>query len=674
MFVSYAQNFEDAMLWRALRHLPSGFYVDVGAQDPVVDSVSKAFYDAGWRGAHVEPVAEYAELLRKARPDEQVFQVALGVKAGTQKFFVVPSTGLSTSIRSIADRHRKERKYEVTEIRVPCLTLDQVFEATNHTEIQWLKIDVEGAEREVLSGWDGKRFRPWIVVVESTLPNSTIENFEQWEHLVLGADYQLVYQDGLNRFYVSAERAAELASSFKTPPNVFDEIASSGKGGYWGAYLNATFAEDERTQQAKFQAEIAALAERERSQLAKAQEEINSLAGRLLQSDHTRVVIESTLDGRLAESKLQVDTVSANLVASERQLELAGALHKAADERASLVERQLAMKDQEVEQSLAEARQKLGSELTQLREKLGVAVSSAQTEAQARSQLAAQYAIQCERLDAAENLSAAHQRNLLKREAAVTVLDEKVAELTATERRYAESHEKLAVELSSKSEQLASTTRLSEILETKLANRDLEAVELTRLLLTAQQAAVRGNAEYESRLTDLAKAQEKLSLELSGKSEKLASTTRLSEILETKLANRDLEVVELTRLLHAAQQAAVKGSAEYESRLAASAKALDRLHDKWEAESRRMQQLIADLETQRENIKRRYEEHVASARSQAQTFENARQGWVSTIADCQALHGAVLRNRDQILASKSWKLTAPLRRIGRVFAKSSAEK
>ena len=73
---SYAQNFEDVVLWRALREVENGAYLDIGAHDPVVDSVSKAFYDAGWRGVHVEPEPEAAEKLREARPDETVLEVA----------------------------------------------------------------------------------------------------------------------------------------------------------------------------------------------------------------------------------------------------------------------------------------------------------------------------------------------------------------------------------------------------------------------------------------------------------------------------------------------------------------------------------------------------------------------------------------------------------------------
>src|SRR3954451_14572299 len=57
---SYAQNFEDVMLARALAHVRDGFYIDLGAQHPTVDSVSRAFYELGWRGVHVEPNSAYA--------------------------------------------------------------------------------------------------------------------------------------------------------------------------------------------------------------------------------------------------------------------------------------------------------------------------------------------------------------------------------------------------------------------------------------------------------------------------------------------------------------------------------------------------------------------------------------------------------------------------------------
>ena len=99
LFTSYAQNFEDVILWRALKHINAGFYVDIGAGDPLVDSVSLAFYERGWRGIHVEPLPNYAAKLRQARPDEEVIEAAIAKEPGTLIFFDVPSWAeLSTAI------------------------------------------------------------------------------------------------------------------------------------------------------------------------------------------------------------------------------------------------------------------------------------------------------------------------------------------------------------------------------------------------------------------------------------------------------------------------------------------------------------------------------------------------------------------------------------------------
>ena len=58
-FVSYAQNFEDVLLWRALGHIKNGVYIDVGANSHVEQSVTKVFYDAGWSGINIEPLPSF---------------------------------------------------------------------------------------------------------------------------------------------------------------------------------------------------------------------------------------------------------------------------------------------------------------------------------------------------------------------------------------------------------------------------------------------------------------------------------------------------------------------------------------------------------------------------------------------------------------------------------------
>lgn len=234
--VSYAQNFEDVMLWRALGHIEKGFYIDIGAQDPVVDSVSKAFYEHGWRGVHVEATPAYAEALRKNRPDELVIEAAVSDRIGEMTFYEIPETGLSTGDADIALRHM-EKNFEVKEITVACTTLAEIFTLAGDQEIHWLKIDVEGMEKHVLEGWGETEARPWIIVVESTLPNTQIETHEQWENLLLERGYRYAYFDGLSRFYVS-EHHVELVKSFQYGPNIFDNFILSGSGGSYCSLLN----------------------------------------------------------------------------------------------------------------------------------------------------------------------------------------------------------------------------------------------------------------------------------------------------------------------------------------------------------------------------------------------------------------------------------------------------
>lgn len=227
MITSYAQNFEDVMLWRALGHIERGFYIDIGAQDPRVDSVSLLFYEHGWRGIHVEPTPFYADALRSHRPDETIVQAAVTNKQGVLQFYEIPGTGISTADPDIAAEHRG-RGYDAHEIVVPCTTLDSIFELTEGRDIHWLKIDVEGFERQVLEGWGNSTIKPWIVVVESTFPMTKIERHGEWESILTQLGYNSVYFDGLNRFYVSESRR-ELEQAFRTPPNVFDDATMSGE-------------------------------------------------------------------------------------------------------------------------------------------------------------------------------------------------------------------------------------------------------------------------------------------------------------------------------------------------------------------------------------------------------------------------------------------------------------
>jgi hypothetical protein len=137
--------------------------------------------------------------------------------------------GLSTIV------HERVEGYRVLEQRsVEVRTLADICEKFASREIDFLKVDVEGAEVDVLRGGDWLRFRPKIGIVESTAPFSYEPTWQEWHLLLTLADYQLVYEDGINRFYCRGESAA-VAGAFRLPPNILDH------------YTTAEFAEKHRT-------------------------------------------------------------------------------------------------------------------------------------------------------------------------------------------------------------------------------------------------------------------------------------------------------------------------------------------------------------------------------------------------------------------------------------------
>ncbi|GJE15396.1 FkbM family methyltransferase [Methylobacterium marchantiae] len=233
MFLSYAQNFEDVLLWRALKGVERGFYVDVGANDPTEDSVTLAFYKRGWHGLNIEPNDVYHRRLTEARPRDINLKLGCGPASGESTFFVVDKagpTGLSTMRRDHAEQHERDG-FTTTACRIVIEPLAALLDAHAPPDIHFLKIDVEGAEREVLLGTELTRHRPWIVLLEAIDPANHAPNHEEWEPILVESGYRYVWFDGLNRYYVSEEKHDDLKPHFQTPLNLFDRYGKVSTAG-----------------------------------------------------------------------------------------------------------------------------------------------------------------------------------------------------------------------------------------------------------------------------------------------------------------------------------------------------------------------------------------------------------------------------------------------------------
>jgi FkbM family methyltransferase len=220
--LSYAQNGEDVVLRRAFLGQTSGFWVDVGACDPELDSVTLHFSNAGWIGVNVEPDKALHARFEAARPQDINVRAAVAGDARGRQFFPTGTRGHGTLVEDIAKERAPEDSYNVASL--PLAALMDAY-AKNGT-VDFLKVDVEGFEAEVISSGDWKRHRPRIVLVEAVDAQGAPTHAE-WEGTLLSNNYVLTLFDGLNRWYCRGEEP-ELAEKIKAPANVLDNWTLAG--------------------------------------------------------------------------------------------------------------------------------------------------------------------------------------------------------------------------------------------------------------------------------------------------------------------------------------------------------------------------------------------------------------------------------------------------------------
>jgi FkbM family methyltransferase len=190
-----------------------GFYVDVGAYDPVDGSVTKLFYDRGWSGINVEPGSVF-ERLAADRPRDVNLRMAVLDRKGEAAFTEDP-----------ADRGMSRISERAGGFNVPCDTLEGIVaEHGRERPVDFIKIDAEGAEGAIVNATDWRRLRPRVLLIEATLPWSTTLANSGWEPTLLNSGYVRAFFDGINCYYVPEEEWPVLSRHFQAPVNVLDGV------------------------------------------------------------------------------------------------------------------------------------------------------------------------------------------------------------------------------------------------------------------------------------------------------------------------------------------------------------------------------------------------------------------------------------------------------------------
>ncbi|WP_020485677.1 FkbM family methyltransferase [Methylomonas sp. MK1] len=163
----YSQEGESLILDRFFDFRTQGFYVDVGAHHPKRFSNTYSAYKRGWRGINIDPTPGVKELFDEIRPDDMSFSLAISNVEGIQDFYLFSEPALNTFSKSLADEYQ-QLGYELIEVRpIESKKLATLFyECRIEKKIDFMSIDVEDHELQVLQSNDWSAFRPAVLLVE----------------------------------------------------------------------------------------------------------------------------------------------------------------------------------------------------------------------------------------------------------------------------------------------------------------------------------------------------------------------------------------------------------------------------------------------------------------------------------------------------------------------------
>lgn len=193
--LSYSQEGEDMMLARFFSEQTTGFYVDVGAHHPQRFSNTYYFYLKGWRGINIDAMPGSMEIFNKLRPDDINLEFPISDSNQILTYYEFNECALNSFCEKTAHERDGLRHYNIIgQKKLQTYTLAELLNKylPVNQEIDFLNIDVEGLDYQVLKSNDWQKYRPTMVLVED-LNLSSLDKIDESKLAVFmeQQDYQL---------------------------------------------------------------------------------------------------------------------------------------------------------------------------------------------------------------------------------------------------------------------------------------------------------------------------------------------------------------------------------------------------------------------------------------------------------------------------------------------------
>ena len=201
---SYAQEGEDIVLKRIFSGQSTGFYVDVGAHHPMRFSNTYSFYKLGWSGINIEPNPNSFNLFTKYRSRDINLNYGIAKNKGNLEYYMFDEPALNTFDDEVLNNLKTNTHYKHTKtIHIDVMPLADMLQQhiPNGIKVDFLSIDVEGLDLEVLISNDWQKYRPnWVLVEQLNLKDIEHLDFET-HHYMKSVGYVLFAKTFNTLFY-----------------------------------------------------------------------------------------------------------------------------------------------------------------------------------------------------------------------------------------------------------------------------------------------------------------------------------------------------------------------------------------------------------------------------------------------------------------------------------------
>ena len=195
------------MVSRFFKNKEIGFYIDIGAYHPFKGSLTQKLYKNGWHGVNIDISKTSIDLFKIARPKDININCAIGKVTEETIFFQNSKINQQNSLI----RQNPNQK----EVKIKCYELNDILTFNKIEKVDYINIDTEGTELNVLKGLNFKKIKPSLLTVEDNDFDLDSSGKKEKINYMKNQGYTLINNIGVTMFFFKKEEIKQISNLIK---------------------------------------------------------------------------------------------------------------------------------------------------------------------------------------------------------------------------------------------------------------------------------------------------------------------------------------------------------------------------------------------------------------------------------------------------------------------------